>query len=258
MESQTLKNKRIVLTRPDNKTLALKLRELGATVLELPLIEVSLGANEEVASDIFEGIACYEWLTFSSANGVKGFFKAFFEKFKDIRSIGPCRIAAVGKATAEELKRYYIASDVVANPSTSDAMAEAMLNYETIENLNVLCVIGNLSDKAFTKKLEEKGHAIVDTFPVYTTKLVALSKDSEAVKDFVKNGADAIFFASSSAVEAFSNNAKILALSDGAKHPKAFSIGEKTTEAMKKFGIPLSAEANSPTEVLELLKNGLK
>lgn len=257
MASEILKNKRIVLTRPENKILASQLKELGAEVIELPLIEVFLGSDEEIASDIFKGIACYEWLTFSSANGVRGFFKSFFERFEDIRSIGPCRIASVGNATAEELKKYYIQSDVIANPSTSEAMADAMLEYETIENLNILSVIGNLSDKSFIKKLEEKGRAIVDTFPVYETKLIKLSKDSSQVKDFVKNGADAIFFASSSAVEAFSNNAKTLTLSENAKHPKAFSIGSKTSEAMKKFGIPIAAEAGNPTEVFDMLKNNL-
>lgn len=257
MESKILKDKRIVLTRPDNKALAVKLQELGAKVIELPLIEVFLGCDEEVAADIFEGIACYEWITFSSANGVRGFFKAFFERFEDIRSIGPCRIATVGKATAEELKKFYIQTDVIANPSTSDAMAEAMMEYETIENLNILSVIGNLSDKSFAQKLEQKGRAIVDTFPVYTTKLIKLSENSAVVKDFVQNGADAIFFASSSAVEAFSNNARVLSLSDAARHPKAFSIGPKTTEAMKKFGIPVAKEAANPSEVLEMLKAAL-
>lgn len=257
MDSELLKNKRIVLTRPDNGALVGRLAELGAKLVELPLIELTLGCDEETAADVFEEIACYEWLTFSSANGVRGFFKAFFERFEDIRSIGPCRIAAVGKATAEELKKYYIQTDVIPNPSTSDAMAEAMMEYESIENLKILSVIGNLSDKSFAQKLEQKGRAIVDTFPVYTTKPVKLSENSAAVKDFVKNGADAIFFASSSAVEAFSNNAKVLSLSEGAKHPKAFSIGPKTSEAMKKFGIPIAGEAASPTEAFDMLKEAL-
>ena len=70
---------RILLTRSNNDTLAAKLKENGAKVLEIPLVEIEYGADAEIADDIFSNIACYSWLVFSSANGVKGFFKEFFK-----------------------------------------------------------------------------------------------------------------------------------------------------------------------------------
>ncbi len=257
MKEQILKSKRVVLTRPDNSPLAQNLRELGAHVIELPLISVELGAEKEAADDVLANIACYEWMTFSSANGVRGFFAEFFEKYEDIRSIGPCRIACVGRATAEELKKFHIQTDVIPEVSTGDAMADAILAYETIENLNILCVTGNLSDGAFASKLEEKGRAIVDLLAAYKTSLVDLDPSSPAVRDFAENGADAIFFASGSAVESFAKNAAKLSLREGATHPKAFSIGPRCSEAMKKAGISVCAEAPDPSDVFEMLKGAL-
>lgn len=246
------KSQRIVLTRQNNEPLASKLIELGAEVLELPLIDVELEANQDDADDVLSNMACYAWLVFSSANGVRGFFKEFFKKFKDIRCLGPCRIACIGLSTAKALDEFHIECDVIPEKSTSEEMAKAIMDFETIENLTILCVTGNLGDKACAKILEEKGRAIVDTFQVYKTSHKILDTSNEVVKDFTENGADVIFFASPSAVESFLKNAKTLTLKNGADHPKAYSIGEKTSEAMKKLGIPVAKEASHPDNIIAL------
>lgn len=255
MEKQILKNKRIVLTRKNNEPLASELSNLGADVLELPLIDVKIKADAEIAEEIFADIATYQWLIFSSVNGVNGFFTEFFKKFSDIRCVGPCRIACVGKQTAQELKKYFLTADVIPEIENAEKMAAAMVEFETLENLTVLNICGNLQDKSFVKVLEEKGGAIVDSFPVYETTLLELSTKDKDLKDFVENGADAIYFASASAVESFAKNAKNLSLNKGAKTPKAVSIGSRTSLAMKKFGIKPAAEAQNPSAILETIKN---
>lgn len=257
MKKNSLKDKRIVLTRKDNEPLASELTNLGADVLEIPLIDIKLKADPEIAEDVLSNIATYQWLIFSSANGVRGFFKEFFRKYSDIRSIGPCRIAAVGVATAQELKNFYIQTDVVPKTATGEAMAKAVMEFETLENLMVLNISGNLQDGSIVKILQEEGHAIVDTFPVYETTLLDLSPKDKAVKDFSENGADAILFASASAVQSFMKNIKAIAFKDGARHPKAYSIGPKTSEEMKKLGIAVAAEASNPNEVLEMFEDSL-
>lgn len=257
MKNRPLNQKTIILTRPDNEPLASQLKELGAKVLELPLIDVKLEADSEVANDVLKNLACYEWILFTSANGVRGFFKEFFKKFNDIRCIGPCRIACVGTATADALKEFYIQTDVIPEIATGEAMAEAILNYETIENLNLLYVTGNLNDNTVSKILEEKGRAIVDTFPVYKTSIIELNQTNKALKDFVENGADAIYFASGSAVDGFVKNAKKLILKSGAKTPKAYSIGTKCSEKMTSSGIPVAKEAKHPSLVLDMILEAL-
>lgn len=82
-----------------------------------------------------------------------------------------------------------------------------------------------------------------------------LEKDAPAVADFRKNGADAVVFASPSAVESFVKNAKNLLLGEKAVRPKIFSIGPTTTVALKKYAMTPYMEGG---EVADLLLTYLK
>ncbi len=260
MSAKKNTNLRVVLTRQNNDELSLSLTKLGVDVLEIPLIDTIYGVIEDDAADFFNSIATYDWATFASPNGVRGFFKEFFKKFADIRCIGPMRIACVGEATAKMLAEFHLASDIVASPQNADTMADAMLEFESLDNRNILCVGGNLSNKAYIKKLEEKGGAMAEFFEVYKTIHLSPKADDKIVKDFKKFGADYIVFASSSAVESFVKNAKTFSLEKGAAAPKAISIGPSTTESIKKYNIPLAYEAKeaSVDGILAVLKNIVK
>lgn len=231
------KQKRVLLTRENNETLAEALRANGVEVLELPLIRTVHEAQNEDVEDIMREMGSYDWITFSSANGVKGFFREFFKNFDDIRTLGVARIACVGEATATEVRKLHLRPDVVPAVSTALAMADAMAEYETLDNLKVLCVQGNLSLPDLPKTLDEKHRAIVDTAVVYKTEQVEVGADDKTAANFRKGGADAVVFASPSAVESFVKNAKNLLLEDGAVRPKIFSVGPTTTAALKKYAM---------------------
>ena len=231
------KQKRVLLTRESNETLAEALRANGVEVLELPLIRTVHEAQNEDVEDIMREMGSYDWITFSSANGVKGFFREFFKNFDDIRTLGVARIACVGEATAAEVRKLHLRPDVVPAVSTALAMADAMAEYETLDNLKVLCVQGNLSLPDLPKTLDEKHRAIVDTAVVYKTEQVEVGADDKTAANFRKSGADAVVFASPSAVESFVKNAKNLLLDDGAVRPKIFSVGPTTTAALKKYAM---------------------
>lgn len=245
-KSQTgkLSGKRIVVTRSSQHSgeLKNKLQTLGAEVLELPLITAELNVEPDAVVEIMAHIATYEWIIFTSRNGVRFFFDVFFKTFKDIRCIGPARFACVGKATARELERYHFEVDLVPEPHTSEALALALIETGSLPSTNVLVVTGNLNSPELPKKLETEGEAIVDTFAVYKTTKTDLSQH-EAAKDFRQHGADVITFTSTSTVESFVEQAQALQLSPTAQHPKAVSIGPVTTEAMKAKKLPVAAEA---------------
>ena len=78
-----------------------KLEELGAQVLELPLIRIIPTQDRKLVTEVFSSIATYDWVVFTSANGAREFMRLFFLAYGDIRSFGPMRIACVGDATAE-------------------------------------------------------------------------------------------------------------------------------------------------------------
>lgn len=104
---------------------------------------------------------------------------------------------------------------------------------------------GNLNRDTLVTKLED-ARAIVDRIQVYENVRTDLAGDP-AAGEFRQHGADAILFASSSAVQSFAAQAAALQLAPGAKRPLAGSIGPVTREAMRKAGIPVDFEAKEAT-----------
>jgi uroporphyrinogen III methyltransferase / synthase len=72
----------------------------------------------------------YDWLVFTSANGVTAFFDIFFKRFQDMRDIGGARIAAVGPATAAKLRELHLQVDLTPDEFTAQKMAEAFAKFE--------------------------------------------------------------------------------------------------------------------------------
>ena len=246
IQSQPLAGRRIVLTRnmEGSSRLAGRLEGLGAEILDIPLIEVRHDVNKEAARQIFTEFASYEWILFTSRNGVKHFMRTFLEVYGDIRSLGFIRIGAVGKGTVEALASYYLKPELVSPKATAMELAKALEKEQTLDNLKVLVITGNRNREDLVKELWEH-RAIVDALQVYSTHFCDLTDSTEASR-FRREGADALVFASASAVEAFGEQARHLALEKGAKIPALCSFGPTTSERMKKAGIPVAVEAEDP------------
>ncbi len=242
-----LAGRRIVVTRsPEQATeLSLKLKQFGSDSLEIPLIKIEPYVDPLTAADVFAEIARYEWLVFTSANGVKYFFRQFFKQFEDIRSIGLLRIAAVGKGTADAIGAYRLKVDVIPEVATSEALADTLCQKESLDNLKILVITGNLNRDVLEKKLQEAA-AIVDRFQVYQTLKTDLSGHAVA-GSFRQKGADAVTFTSPSTVKSFLDQAAQLQPEKGARKPLTCSIGPVTSESMRKIGMPVDIEAAEHT-----------
>ncbi|MCZ6672525.1 MAG: uroporphyrinogen-III C-methyltransferase [Verrucomicrobia bacterium] len=246
-EQKPLFGKRIAITRTRQQSSELmhRLHQLGADVLELPLIKVSAAVDEQVKKDVFFELGSYDWIVFSSPNGVRYFFKEFFSEYKDVRSMGFMRIAAVGPATVKEIEQFHLEVEIMPEKHTGADLAEALIGTDSIEHSKVLVVKGNLGSDDLIKPLEEKW-AIVDRFEVYKTEASDLSENAAAEK-FRQLGAHGITFTSGSTVRSFVKQAKALQLEEGAETPKTFSIGPVTSKLMKEMHVPLVREAKEST-----------
>ncbi len=246
-DSKPLFGNRIVVTRRNEQSgeLTKLLENNGAEVLELPLIKITKSCDAGIADEVFKEIGSYEWLIFTSTNGVKYFFDVFLEKFKDIRSIGFLKIAVIGASTGSELRKFHIWPDLVPKESSADALGKALIERESIDNIKILVITGNQNRDTLIKKLHDE-RAIVDTLQVYKTEKTDL-KNHPAAKKFREEGADAITFASSSAVKSFIDQAASLQMNKEATKPKCFSIGKQTSDTMRKANIPIEAEAKKAT-----------
>lgn len=244
-ESRPLFGRRVAVTRSREQisVLAEQLRDKGADVIELPLLQIREHEESQEAEDIWQALGSYQWLLFTSANGVRYFFKKFYRQFTDLRSIGGVRIACIGEATAAAVREHHLEVDFIPQDptATAEAFAEELLQHESMEHQALLVVTGSRNRDVLVLTLE-KGQAIVDTFMVYESLDTDLSGNAEAQR-FVAEGADAILFASSSAAENFLRQAKHLALQEGARRPKTVSIGPITSQTMRKLGLPVDAQA---------------
>lgn len=245
--ARPLQGRRIVITRAREQAAELrgKLATLGATVVELPLIEIVSEVDAAIGDEIFGEIASYQWLVFTSPNGVRFFFAEFFRRFRDIRALGGARLAVVGPGSAKELAALHLDVDVMPKEHVGEALVEALCAFESIEHLKVLVVTGDRNRDAVVNGLSAH-QAIVDQLPVYSTESVEAGA-SDAAEDFRQHGADAILFASGSAVESFIQQASTLAPRPGAKRPLAGSLGPVTTEVMRRVGMPVDFEAAEAT-----------
>ncbi|HEX2852794.1 MAG TPA: uroporphyrinogen-III synthase [Opitutaceae bacterium] len=242
-----LSGRRVAITRAREQAseLAAKLAGLGAEVVELPLIRVSKHIEKDVLADIMQELGSYDWIVFTSANGVRFFFEEFFRLFDEIRTLGLLRFACIGDATARAIREFYLRIECQPETATAEALADALIATGSLDNVKLLIITGNLNREVLVKKLEEE-RAIVDQLQVYRTEKTDLTSDPAAA-DFRNRGADALLFASSSAVQSFVDQAASLRLAKDAKRPLAGSIGPQTSETMKKTGMPIDFEAKTPS-----------
>ena len=92
--------------------------------MELPLIRIVPSQDKKLITEVFAGIATYEWVVFTSANGAREFMRLFFLAFGDIRSFGPMRIACVGEATAKIFRDHCLEVELVPENSTAENLAK--------------------------------------------------------------------------------------------------------------------------------------
>ena len=245
--SQPLSGRRIAVTRAREQAseLSTKLSALGAEVIELPLIRVSKSISKEALADVLLELGTYDWIVFTSANGVRYFFEEFLRIFDDIRSLGLLRFACIGDATAKAIRELHLKVELQPKTATAEALADELVATGSLDNVKVVVITGNLNRDTLVTKLED-ARAIVDQLQVYQTEKTDLSEDPAAA-NFRAKGADAILFASSSAAQSFVDQAAALKLEAGATRPLAGSIGKQTSETMKAAGIPIDFTAKEPS-----------
>jgi len=242
-ESKPLFGRRVLITRSRKQTGRLRdmLGDLGAEVVEIPLIEIRPTVNRQVLGEVFAEIATYEWIVFTSPNGVRYFFEYFWKAFKDIRSIGGARFAAIGEGTAREIEKQGLEVDLVPRESVAESLGEALVGSESLPSANVLVVTGNRNRDVLVDMLEE-GEAIVDTLQVYET-VKAKLEEIDDLASIREEGFDYVLFTSSSIVESYVENRHKLEGENARRKPVPVSMGPITSEALRKHDIPVDIEA---------------
>ena len=223
-----LLGKRLVVTRAAKQSsgITARLTALGAEVIETPMIETRTldcplvmrhpeRSTEDAKSKDpdqncyanFSTLANFDILAFTSTNGVESFFKQLLASGNDIRILAGKKIASVGKITEKKLLEYGIRCDYVPEDHTGEGLGKLLAALNPIPQSTegatshltprILLLQGNLADDTLLKLLPKATRWVVyETLPV--TELPEWKREAVA-------SADAVVFASTSAVENFVN-----------------------------------------------------
>lgn len=243
-ETRPLFGKQIAVTRTREKAseLVVALRNLGADAYELPTIRIEPLEDKKDREAFVEALAQahhYDWIVFTSPNGVTHFFEAFYKLHRDARELGNVKIAAIGPGTAQKVEEYRFGVDLIPLQFVAESLLKEFRQIG-VENLKILLPRASGAREMLAVELENLG-AIVDDVPVYQT-VGVMDGSAGGWKRFAEEGADLITFTSGSTAQHFKNllEKKSVTLPDKVV---LASIGPVTSSVMKELGMTVGLEA---------------
>ncbi len=246
-ETRPLFGKTIVVTRSREQASALssRLAELGASVVEAPAIKI---APIEDAGPILKRIADvaqYDWIIFTSANGVASFFGRMSEMGLDARTLHGNKICAIGPATAEKLRQFGILPDLVPDKFISTEIARSLVMIEQVRGKSFLLPRADIAPKALSESLLAEGAKSVDDVAVYQT----IEEDLKEIPEeetFAQGTFDLVTFTSSSTARNFKKIADRY-ITRGADSLRCAAIGPVTARTAEELGFKVEIVAHTHT-----------
>lgn len=252
-DSKPLFGKGVVITRPEKQAddLAKLLIREGAHPIHFPTIKIVPPSNWRDLDTAIKNLEDYDWLIFTSANGVSFFFERMYAKKKDIRDLKGIKICCIGPATARQVQDKGIGVDLVPKEFISEGILKSF-SRTNLKGKNILVARAAKARDVLPEGLKKLG-AQVDVVTAYET--VGSGKKKKDMEDlFKENQVDVITFTSSSTVNNF-----IKITGGGFKLPqgvKIACIGPVTAAAAKKAGFPVDIHQEEYT--MEGLVDALK
>ncbi|EPR43866.1 uroporphyrin-III C-methyltransferase [Desulfovibrio sp. X2] len=225
----------VVVTRSREQAseLTSKLRELGACCHEFPTIEISPLPDDAPVREAIAKLPGYDWLVFTSVNGVEGFWDVLDDMGLDARAIGRAKVAAIGPATATALCSRGVRPDLVPGQYVAESVVEAMLR-EGMNGKKVLIPRAMVAREVLPDELAKAG-AEVTVLPVYETKL-ADEDPSDLLAALEKGEIHFVTFTSSSTVQNFFTRITPEVFAPYREQVKLVCIGPVTAKTLEKLG----------------------
>jgi uroporphyrinogen III methyltransferase/synthase len=241
-----VRGKRILITRARDQSsvFAVKLKNLGAEVTEFPTIEILPPRSWKKLDEAMNRLRSYDWIVFTSVNGVHFFWRRLKEKRKNLSRLFSLKVAAIGPATAKKLQE----KGIRVSYKPKEFVAEGILRGFKKINLKGRRILLARAEKArdiLPKGLRKMG-AKVDVVEAYrTAKPIGGSK---ALKQVLADGKfDVITFTSSSTVNHFVELLKKEDLKKILKGIAIASIGPITTQTAKRLGMKVQIQPKQYT-----------
>ena len=245
--------KRVLVTRSRRQASVLcrLLADEGADVLEVPAIEIAPPEDYGGLDDAIHSMGSYQWVIFTSVNGVEAFFERLKAQEMDSRALGPVKVCAIGPATATALESYGIKADFVPRQFESSSIVKGLAHLG-VRGAKVLLPQADIAHQYLVEELEGLG-ALVEKQTAYRT-LAPQESRGMAHKALEAGKIDIVTFTSSSTVR------NMLDLLDGGKALMEgmliACIGPITAKTAREAGLKVDVVASSHT--VEGLVHALK
>jgi len=255
--TKPLFGRNIVVTRNavGNADFANRIICKGGNPIEFTTIKIKPLTQTNKFLQTLAKIAEYDWIIFTSANGVASFFDVLQRLDKDARIFASAKIAAIGSETAAKLSQFGIKADFVPTVFTSKELGKQLISFANLQGKKVLLLRSQLASNELTELLGKAG-AKVDDVPVYT--VVTVKSDCRWLREKIRNGEiDWLTFTSPSSARAFFEQIPAELVNSG--NVRVASIGPVTSEQLKNLGIRVKVQAVEHTidgliEVMEKVK----
>jgi uroporphyrinogen III methyltransferase/synthase len=245
-ENRPLMGRRIVVTRAREQAsdLVKRLSDLGADCIECPTIETVPPDDTKPLDTAIDDLSSYEWLIFTSVNGVNFFFNRLFAKNKDVRALNHVHTAVIGPATAKRLFDFGLKSDIVPESYRAESVVKAFAQ-EDIVGKKILLPRAKEARPVLPIELTRMG-AVVDEVTAYCTK--AVKDDADVILKRLKERAiDMITFTSSSTVKNFRALLPSEGLDSLIQGVTIAAIGPITADTARNLGFDVHIVAESYT-----------
>lgn len=263
-EKKTMFGHRVLVTREHSGGFE-PLEDLGAEMIEFPTIEIAPPENYDELDSAINKIEAYNWIIFTSGNGVKYFLKRLMEKDKDIRDLKGIRICAIGTKTAAEIKKYGIKVDLIPEEFNAEGLIKAFLKIKnsklkvkSLKGIKFLLPRAEKAREIFPEKVRELGGEI-DVPATY--RAVKPEMHGKRLKRFLKEGR--ISVATFTSASTFDNFMEIIGEdADELLRDVAIAvIGPVTARAVEKAGLKVEIMPETATieaMVEEIIKWAIK
>lgn len=234
----------VLVTRPASQQQGLVdlLEERGAQVLSHPVIEIAPASDTEAFDSAVDRLGEFDWVVFSSRNGVEATLGRLAALGRDARAFGSAKLAAVGSATADALAAWRLTADLTPDEHRAEALAAALAPQ--IAGKRVLLLRASRGREVLGEELTRAG-AQVEQVVAYESRDIEAA-DPAVLEEIAAGGVDWITATSSaiarSAVRLFGE-----AIERAETPPRFAAISPLTAEALAAAGRPASLVAEEAT-----------
>ena len=244
--AQPLSGRTVVITRAlaQADDFAAELQKYGAEVVLCPTIEIGEPDSYERLDEAIDHLYGYDWLIFTSVNGVDYFFRRLKTRDRSTSDLDELRVCAIGEATAERLNDLHVHVDVIPDEFKAEGVFEALKRFvggvDGLNNLNVLIPRASVARDYLPRALEESG-ARVDVVPAYRTSLPA-NLDRGRIAAILSGSADCIAFTSSSTVKNLARLFDTPDLGEALAGVVVACIGDITATTAAEYGLTVGVQ----------------